>query len=210
MDSGLDRGTPAVIYHGTPITPRSALNSVCVGRAMCVSFFRPDDVEAVEAISPDIMFRQRRVFDVEGCATSRRRMGRKVGLVGLLSVARTALIPSGQVGGDPRHARCAKSALRCTAAAMAVWAEGCAALAHGRANRTPSAALRSIRPGVSRLDRRGQASRQARVSRADGRSGQGFGQSLAGSAHDARDRRGLQLSICQRRRNNVGTERVAI
>ena len=46
-----------VIYHGTPMTPRAALLSVCKGRAMCVSFFRPDDVEAVEAISPDIMFR---------------------------------------------------------------------------------------------------------------------------------------------------------
>ena len=45
----------AIIYHGTPMTPRAALLDVCDGRAMCVSFYRPDDVEAVEAISPAIM-----------------------------------------------------------------------------------------------------------------------------------------------------------
>lgn len=37
------------IYHGTPLTPRAALLSVCAGRAMCVSFYRPDDVKEVEA-----------------------------------------------------------------------------------------------------------------------------------------------------------------
>jgi hypothetical protein len=47
----------SVIYHGTPMTPRAALLDVCKGRAMCVSFYRHDDVEAVEAISPAIMFR---------------------------------------------------------------------------------------------------------------------------------------------------------
>lgn len=50
------------IYHGTPLTPRDALRSVCTGRAMCISFYRPDDVEVVEAISPAIMFRQRRIL----------------------------------------------------------------------------------------------------------------------------------------------------
>ena len=44
-----------VIHHGTPMTPRAALLDVCAGRAMCVSFFRPDDVEIVERISPTIM-----------------------------------------------------------------------------------------------------------------------------------------------------------
>lgn len=46
----------AIIHHGTPMTPRAALLDVCAGRAMCVSFYRPDDVEVVEAISPTIMF----------------------------------------------------------------------------------------------------------------------------------------------------------
>ena len=76
-----------IIYHGTPITPRSALLEVCKGRAMCVSFFRPDDVEAVEAISPAVMFRQRSIFNVEGGTTQRRGVGRALGLVGLLRVA---------------------------------------------------------------------------------------------------------------------------
>ncbi len=49
-------GELPIIYHGTPLTPRSALLDVCNGRAMCVSFWRPDDVEVVEAISPASMF----------------------------------------------------------------------------------------------------------------------------------------------------------
>lgn len=39
------------VYHGTPLTPRAALVAVGAGRAMCVSFYRPDDAEVVEAIS---------------------------------------------------------------------------------------------------------------------------------------------------------------
>ena len=46
----------ALIHHGTPLTPRAALFDVCAGRAMGVSFYRPDDAEVVEAISPAIMF----------------------------------------------------------------------------------------------------------------------------------------------------------
>lgn len=46
----------ATIYHGTPLTPRAALLSVCPGRAMCVSFYRPDSVRDVEAIAPAIMY----------------------------------------------------------------------------------------------------------------------------------------------------------
>lgn len=44
-----------VIYHGTPLTPRDALMSVCPGRAMCVSFYTPADITAVEQVSPHIM-----------------------------------------------------------------------------------------------------------------------------------------------------------
>lgn len=44
------------IYHGTPITPRAALLDIGAGRAMCVSFFRPDDVDVVEAVSPAVMY----------------------------------------------------------------------------------------------------------------------------------------------------------
>lgn len=45
----------ALVYHGTPLTPRAALMAVS-GRAFCVSYFRPDNVQDVEAISPFIMF----------------------------------------------------------------------------------------------------------------------------------------------------------
>ena len=199
-----------VIYHGTPLTPRAALLKVCTGRAMCVSFFRPDDVEAVEAISPDIMFRQRGLFHVEGGATSRRGLGRALGLVGLLRMAGAALVSSRQVGGDPRYAGCAVTAQRCAARSMAVRAEGCASLAHGRADRSALAALRQVRPSMPRMDRRGQASRPARVSRTDGGSRPRFGQPLANSAHDARDQGGIRLLLRQRGRDNTGTEWVAI
>lgn len=45
-----------IIHHGTPLTPRDALLTVCRGRAMCVSYYRPDDVEAVEQIASYIMY----------------------------------------------------------------------------------------------------------------------------------------------------------
>lgn len=52
-----------IIHHGTPMTPRAALLAVLPGRAACVSFARPDDVEAVEAVCPRIMFRQWRALE---------------------------------------------------------------------------------------------------------------------------------------------------
>jgi len=61
-----------VIYHGTPMTPRAALKAVLPGRAACVSFARPDDVQEVEALCPRIMFRQRRVQLLAGGAAARR------------------------------------------------------------------------------------------------------------------------------------------
>ena len=45
-----------VIFHGTPMTPRAALLDVLAGRAGCVSFYRPDDVSAVEQVCPSIMY----------------------------------------------------------------------------------------------------------------------------------------------------------
>lgn len=200
----------ATIYHGTPLTPRAALIDVCQGRAMCVSFFRPDDVEAVEAISPAIMFRQRCVFHVEGGAEARRGMGREMGLVGLLRLVGTSPLSTRTVGSDTRYAGCALPAQRCAAYRMALRAEGLTPLAHGRTNRTAAEAVRQVRPGFSRLDRRGQALGQAGISRADARGRSGFRQPLAYTSHDARDQGGIRLPLCQRGRNNTRTEWMAI
>lgn len=199
-----------VIYHGTPLTPRAALLDVCKGRAMCVSFFRPDDVEAVEAISPAIMFRQRRILNVEGGAAQRRAMVRKVGLVGLLRLAGTAPVSSWAMGRDPGYAGCAEPAQRCTASAMAVRTEGRAALAHGWANRKAIAALREVRPGLPRMDRRGEALGPTRVSRPHGGGGSGFGEPLASNSHDARDRGGINVSLCRGGRNDTSAKWMAI
>lgn len=199
-----------VIYHGTPLTPRAALLEVCKGRAMCVSFFRPDDVEAVEAISPDIMFRQRRFFHVEGGATARRGLGRKVGLVGLFRLVRAAPVSSRQVGRRPRYARSAKPAQRCIVAGLAVRSKGCAAVAHGRANRPTSGPMRAMGSRLSWMDGRRQTSRPARVPRPHGGSGQGFGQQMARFAHDARDQGRFRLSVRQRGRDNTSTKRMAL
>lgn len=45
----------ALVYHGTPMTPRAALLSMA-GRAFCVSFYRPDSVADVESIAPFTMY----------------------------------------------------------------------------------------------------------------------------------------------------------
>lgn len=45
----------AVIYHGSPITPRAALLSVMPGRAACVSFKSPQDVAALAPIVSGLM-----------------------------------------------------------------------------------------------------------------------------------------------------------
>jgi hypothetical protein len=195
-----------VIYHGTPLTPRAALLEVCKGRAMCVSFFRPDDVEAVEAISPDVMFRQRRIFHVEGSAAGGRRMGREMGLDRLFRMARASFVSSGAMGRNSRYAGSAKPAERCATRPMAVWAERLAAVAHGRADRAAFATVREIRPRLFGVDRRGQASRPPGISRAHGGGCKSFGQPLACASHDAWDQSGVGLSFCQRGRHNPSAE----
>ena len=45
----------ALVYHGTPLTPRAALLAVG-SRAYCVSYFRPDSVDDVERIAPHILY----------------------------------------------------------------------------------------------------------------------------------------------------------
>jgi len=199
-----------VIHHWTPLTPRAALLDVCKSRAMCVSFYRPDDVEAVEAISPAVMFRQRRVFLLESGAAFRPAVGGKMGLATVLRVAGTAPVSSGAVGGDPRYAGGTFPAQRRPTSAMAVRAKGRATLAYGWAYRAPTAALRSIRPGVSRMDRRRQDVGQPRVSRAHGGGGPGIRQPLASDPHDARHCGCADVPICQRGQHLSSTERMAL
>ena len=45
----------ALVYHGTPLTPREAL-AAAGARAFCVSYFRPDSARDVEAQAPFVMY----------------------------------------------------------------------------------------------------------------------------------------------------------
>jgi hypothetical protein len=192
------------------MTPRSALEAVGPGRAFCVSFFHPQDVEVVQAISPAMMFRQRRIFRVESRHEARRGLVHPRGLDAVLSVARAAPVSSRQMGGDPRCTRSAKPAQRFIAARMAVRTERRAALAHGWADRSAIATVRAVRPGLLGMDRRGQDIGQPGVSCAHGRSRAGFGQPMAGTAHDARHGGCASIPLSQRRQHEPCAERMAI
>lgn len=198
------------IYHGTPMTPRAALMDVCAGRALCISFYRPDDVEAAEAISPAIMFRQRRVFILETGAESRKGMGRGSELVGLFRLAGASFVPTGAMGCHPRYAGGTIPAQRRTSERMAIRTKGRSTLAHGRADQPTSEVVREIRPGLPRLDRSGQVNRLPCLSRTNARSGSGIRESLAGHAHDARDAGCLLVSVPKRGQHFARTERVAL
>lgn len=199
-----------VIYHGTPMTPRAALESVCAGRAMCVSFFRPDDVEVVEAIAPAVMFRQWCIFALEKGHAGWSRVARKMGLARILRLAGAAIVSSGALGCNPGYAWSAKPAQRCTDKRLAIWSKGCAALAHGWPVRSAAAIVRQIRPRLSWLDRQGQGDRLPCISGADGGSRSGAWQPLARNSHDARRCGGVRLSVRQRRQHQPCTERVAL
>lgn len=200
-----------VIYHGTPMTPRAALLDVCAGRAMCISFFRPDDVEAAEAISPAIMFRQRSLFILESRNAEWPGVGRDAArLESLFRVARTTALPSWAMGCNSRYSRRTQSAQRCAVERLAVWAEGCASLAYGWADREAASPVRPIRPGLLGLDWSGKNSRHARISSEDGGCGSGTRQSLADHSHDAWNSGRIRLSVHQRRQHITGTEWMAI
>lgn len=198
------------IYHGTPMTPRSALIDVCAGRAMCVSFWRPDDVEAVEAISPAIMFRFGGIFGVAGRTASGERMVHSQGLDAVFRLAGTALVRARSMGCNARCARRPQSAQRRSPARVAFRRTRRSALAHGSTDRPPAAAVRAAPARLPWLDRRGQTPGQAGLSCADGGSWKGFWQSLAAYSHDARHCGGSNVSVCQRRRHHARTEWMAI
>lgn len=186
------------IYHGTPMTPRAALQQMA-GRAFCVSFYRPDDVEVVQAISPAVMFRQRRVLVLAGRIKNWSGMGGRAGLATLLQVAGTAFAgrPVGSDTGQPWRTVTDK---RWYVERLAVWSMGCAALAHGQPDRTAIATLRQIRPRVLGLDGQWQGLQgwlRGMVS-SNGRGCGSHGQSVAGHSHDARrdGRTGVSLPQC--------------
>jgi hypothetical protein len=198
------------IYHGTPMTPRAALLDVCAGRAMCVSFYRPDDVEAVEAVSPAIMFRQWRVFLLESGAAGGAGVGNRSRLVGLLRMAGASPVSPRTLGSHSRHAGRTVSTQRCAVERMAARPAWRSSVAYGRAYRAAAQTVRKARPGMSRLGWPRQGDRLPRLSRADGGGRQGLGQPLAGSAHDARDGGGLRLPLRQRGQHFTCTERMAL
>lgn len=202
--------TDPVIHHGTPMTPRAALRAVGSGRAFCVSFWRPDDVEVVEAISPAIMFRQRRVLRMAGGTETRRAMVCPRRLATILRMVGCAAVSSRSMGGHSRRAGCAEPAQRQPVATMAVWSlKGCAALAHGRAARKVPTAGRAVRPRLHRLGGARTGWLPGLVP-PHGRTGGSDRQSMASDAHDAGRFSGARISVRQCRRDQRRAKRVAI
>lgn len=199
-----------MIYHGTPLTPRAALNALLPGRAACVSFWRPDDAEAVEAVASAIMFRQWSLFRMAGSAKARRGMVHPRRLDALFRVAGAAPY-YGPVGSRPGRSWSAQPDQRRAAERLAVRpGYGLAAVAHGPACRAPVAAVRAVFARLSWLDRRGQALGPAGLSRPHGGGGPGARQPLAGASHDARDRRRWNVSVRVGGRDHARTKRVAL
>lgn len=202
-----------VIHHGTPMTPRAALKAVMPGRAACVSFAHPQDVEVVEALCPRIMFRQRRVHILASGGQARRGLGRRAArLQPLLRVA-GATPEAGAMGGDTRPAWCAEPVQRRPSERLAVRSDlWRSALAYGRPDRSPGAPMWPLRQGRVGLDRRPEE-RARRLSALSGtHEGRwpSLGLQLAAAPHDARDCGGLRLSVRQRRQHELGAERVAL
>ena len=202
------------IYHGTPLTPRAALLDVLSGRAGCVSFFRPDDVEAVEAVCPRVMFRQRGIQLLDGSPAAWRGMGRQAArLDAVLSLAGAEVACRWTLGGHSRHAGSAFPAQRQPACRLAVRHEaGRSALAYGRAARSVGASLRAIRHGCAGMDWRPKAGacRMRQIPAPHGRGRQDVRQPMAQHAHDARHQGSLRLPLCERRRHEPCAERTSL
>lgn len=203
----------ATIYHGTPMTPRAALEAVCPGRAMCVSFFRPDDVEAVERLCPFIMYDNGAFSFWQAALRSGKEWAEDRDWTPFLSVAGTSLVHARALGRHSRYAGGTFPAQRQPAERLAVWdsARG-SAVAHGWAYRATGAAVRAVRPGCAGMDRSREkgACGLSCIPPAHGRGSSLDGQYLAPSAHDARDRRCLRLPLYQRGQHEPCAERMAL
>jgi len=204
------------IYHGTPLTPRAALLAVLLGRAACVSFYRPDDMEAVEGICPDIMFRPRRIFVLDVGDAGRSRVGpRKTRrmVARLLCMARAAAIPSGTLGRDSGQPKRPFPTQRRPTERLAFWPEqGRSCLSYEWPNRAPRASLRTIRPCLSRLDRPSQAraGRMRCLSPEDGRNRSILWKPLASNTSAAGGCRGSQISRYRSGRDHVSAKRAPL
>lgn len=192
--------TRAQIYHCTPLTPRDCLETIGQDRNLCVSFWRPDDVEAVERIARTVMFRQRRVLGMAGGDEARGRVVSARRLVALLPLAgtETARRPLGD------HSRCAWRAVpaqRRAAGRLAISARKISpGLAHGRACLPVAAALRSMAQGLHRMDRhgRGQGGWLSGLVRADARHRAAADRALAAASSSARRSGRARVSLCER------------
>lgn len=147
------------IYHCTPLSPRAALEAIGVDRNFCVSFWRPDDVEAVERVASAVMFRQRRIFGMAGSNEARTRMVCPRRLVSLLRMVGTALAWQ-PMGSDTGCTRRAVTAQRFADDRLAFWRRTRrSGLAYGRADRSAAATMRPLPARLHSVDRsgRGQA-----------------------------------------------------
>ena len=201
-----------VIYHGTPVAPRAALEAIGPGRAFCVSFFHPQDVEAVEAISPAVMFRQWRILRMDGGPQARRAMVYPGGLDTVLRLAGASSVHSGTMGRNTGCAGSTIAAQRQPAAAMAVRGSRCSALAYGWSNRAVAAPVRKVSARLLGLDRRrsGQGCRMRGLVSSHGRCGGGYRKHLAGPPHDARRTGCPRVSFCERGRHERCSEWMAL
>lgn len=194
------------IYHGTPMTPRAALQQMS-GRAFCVSFYRPDDVEVVQQISPAIMFRQWRVFVLASSIKIWSGVGRGSGLAAILQMA-GASIAGRALGSNTRQSWRTFTDQRRIAERLAVWSVGRTTMAHGQPDRSPAATVQQIRTGLLGVDRARQRfhSWMRSVVSTDGRSCKRLGQSMAQHSHDARRNGCAGVSLLQCRQHKFSTE----
>lgn len=203
------------IYHGTPMTPRAALNAVLPGRGGCISFYRPDDLEAVLAVCPQVMFRPRGVQLLDGGNARREGMGRgrpSSLVVSLLRLAGTDPVHAGTMGDHARQSSGAIPAQRRVAQRLALRGSGRACLAYGRADRAAGKTVRPALTGLHRLDRRPEAgtSGMRRLPSQDGRGCSVDGQPVAPAAYAARNSRRMGLPLYQRGQHVSGAERTPL
>lgn len=204
--------TSPTIYHGSPITPLAALGAVMPGRAACVSFFRPDSLEVLLAICPQVMFRSRCVFVLDEGAACWSRVGRvrQARMVAcLLPMVGAVDIPPRPVGNHAGQSRRAIPTQRRAAERLALWVGARrASLAHGWFDRATGTSMRALPARLRRVDRRSKerAGRLRCVSSEDAGGGDADGQQLAPFAYAPRDGCSLRLSIHQRRQHELGAK----